>query len=78
MNQRITVLACMLAIAIIFINSWQAIAQEKGKGEAPKGKPLPVVAVQKAAVAPLSRTLELTGSATPTRQARLADRKSVV
>jgi membrane fusion protein (multidrug efflux system) len=31
-----------------------------------------MVAVQKAEVAPLSRTLELTGTATPTRQARLA------
>lgn len=71
MNKRIIVLACLLAIAIT-CNARQGLAQEKGKGEAPKGKPLPVVAVQKAEVAPLSRTLELTGSATPTRQARLA------
>jgi len=38
----------------------------------PKAKPVPMVAVQKATVAPISRTLELTGTATPTRQARLA------
>jgi len=71
MNQRIMVLAYLLAITVTFI-SWQAVAQEKGKGEPQKGKPLPIVAVQKAEVASLSRTLELTGSATPTRQARLA------
>ncbi|MDD2903820.1 MAG: efflux RND transporter periplasmic adaptor subunit [Syntrophales bacterium] len=71
MNKPIMVLAYLLAIAIAF-SAGQAAAQEKAKGKAPQGKPLPVVAVRKAEVAPLSRTLELTGSATPTRQARLA------
>lgn len=72
MNKPVMVLASLLATAITFLGAWQACGQEKGKGEAQKGKPLPVVAVQKAQVAPLSRTLELTGTATPTRQARLA------
>jgi len=72
MNKSVTVLASMCAIAITFLSVWPAGGQEKGKGEQPNAKPLPVVAVQKAQVAPLSRTLELTGTATPTRQARLA------
>lgn len=72
MKKPAMVLASLLAIIITFLASWQAVAQEKGKGEAQKGKPLPLVAVQKAEIAPLSRTLEITGTATPTRQARLA------
>ena len=72
MKKPVMVLACLLAIIITFLSAWEAGAQEKAKGEAPKGKPLPMVAVQKVEVAPLSRTLEVTGSATPTRQARLA------
>ena len=51
---------------------WQTCGQEKGKEEAQKAKPVPMVAVQKAQVCAISRTLELTGTATPTRQARLA------
>jgi multidrug efflux pump subunit AcrA (membrane-fusion protein) len=72
MNKPVLVLASLLAISITFLGPWQAGGQEKGKEEAQKAKPLPVVAVQKAQVAPISRTLELTGTATPTRQARLA------
>jgi len=72
MKKPILVLASLLAITITSISPWQAGAQEKGKGGAPKGKPLPLVAIQKVEAAPLSRTLELTGTATPTRQARLA------
>ncbi len=72
MNKPVLVLASLLAIAITFLGPWQAGGQEKGKEEAQKAKPLPMVAVQKAQVTPLSRTLELTGTATPTRQARLA------
>jgi len=72
MKKPVLVLACLLAAAITFLGPWQAGGQEKGKEEAQKAKPLPMVAVQKAEVAPLSRTLELTGTATPTRQARLA------
>ena len=72
MKKPVLVLASLLAAAITFLGPWQACGQEKGKEEAQKAKPLPVVAVQKAQVAPISRTLELTGTATPTRQARLA------
>ena len=72
MNKPVLVLASLLAAAITFLGPWQACGQEKGKEEAQKAKPVPVVAVQKAQVAPISRTLELTGTATPTRQARLA------
>ena len=72
MNKPVLVLASLLAAAITFWGPWQACGQEKGKEGAQKAKPLPVVAVQKAQVAPISRTLELTGTATPTRQARLA------
>jgi membrane fusion protein (multidrug efflux system) len=72
MKKPVLVLASLLAIAITFLGPWQAGGQEKGKEEAQKAKPLPMVAVQKAEVAPISHTLELTGTATPTRQARLA------
>ena len=72
MKKPVLVLASLLAIAITFLGPWQAGGQEKGKEEAQKAKLLPMVAVQKAQVTPLSRTLDLTGSATPTRQARLA------
>jgi membrane fusion protein (multidrug efflux system) len=72
MNKPVLVLASLLATAITFFGPWQACGQEKGKEEAQKAKPLPMVAIQKAQVAPISRTLELTGTATPTRQARLA------
>lgn len=72
MNRSVTVLASLCAIVITFATVWPAGGQEKGKGEQPNAKPLPVVAVQKAKIAPLSRVLELTGTATPTRQARLA------
>ena len=72
MNKPVLVLASLLATTITFLGAWQACGQEKGKEEAQKAKPVPVVAVQKAQVAPISRTLELTGTATPTRQARLA------
>lgn len=40
--------------------------------EPEKAKPLPLVQVQAARMAPLPQVLELTGSVTPTRQARLA------
>jgi len=72
MNKPVLVLTSLLAMAITCLGVWQACGQEKGKEEAQKAKPIPVVAVQKAQVAPISRTLELTGTATPTRQARLA------
>jgi RND family efflux transporter MFP subunit len=72
MNKPVLVLASLLATAITFFGPWQTYGQEKGKEEAQKAKPVPVVAVQKAHVAPISRTLDLTGTATPTRQARLA------
>ena len=72
MKKPVLVLASLLAAAITLLSAVQACGQEKGKDEAQKAKPIPVVAVQKAQVAPISRTLELTGTATPTRQARLA------
>ena len=72
MNKPVLVLASLLAATITLLGPWQACGQEKGKEEAQKAKPLPVVAVQKAQVAPISRTLDLSGTATPTRQARLA------
>jgi membrane fusion protein (multidrug efflux system) len=72
MKKWVTVLASLGAIVIIFFSVWPAGGQEKGQGGPPNTKPLPVVAVYKAQVAPLSRTLDLTGTATPTRQARLA------
>jgi membrane fusion protein, multidrug efflux system len=72
MNKPFLVLVSLLAATITFWGPWQAYGQEKGKEEAQKAKPIPMVAVQKAQVAPISRTLELTGTATPTRQARLA------
>ena len=72
MNKPVLVLTSLLAATITFLGPWQASGQEKGKEEAQKAKPVPMVAVQKAQVAPISRTLELTGTATPTRQARLA------
>jgi RND family efflux transporter MFP subunit len=72
MNKPVLVLASLLAATITFWGPWQTYGQEKGKEEAQKAKPVPVVAVQKAQVAPISRTLDLTGTATPTRQARLA------
>jgi membrane fusion protein (multidrug efflux system) len=72
MNKPFLVLTSLLAATITFLGPWQACGQEKGQEAAQKAKPVPVVAVQKAQVAPISRTLELTGTATPTRQARLA------
>jgi len=72
MKKPVLVLASLLAATITLLGPWQACGQEKKKEEAQKAKPVPVVAVQKAQVAPISRTLELTGTATPTRQARLA------
>jgi len=72
MNRPVMVLASLLATAITFLGAWPACSQEKGKEEVQTGKPLPLVAVQKAQITPLSRTLELTGTAAPTRQARLA------
>jgi membrane fusion protein, multidrug efflux system len=72
MNISVLVLASLMASGIIFFSPWQACGQEKGKEEASKAKPLPVVAIHKAGLAPLARTLELTGTAAPTRQARLA------
>jgi membrane fusion protein, multidrug efflux system len=72
MNKPSLVLASLLAATLTFLGPWQAYGQEKGKEEAQKAKPVPMVAVQKAQVAPISRTLDLTGTATPTRQARLA------
>ena len=72
MKKPVLVLASLLAATITFLGPWQTYGQEKGKEEAQKAKPVPVVAVQKAQVAPISRTLDLTGTATPTRQARLA------
>jgi membrane fusion protein, multidrug efflux system len=72
MNKPVMVLSSLLAAAITFFGAWQACGQEKGQEEAQKAKPIPVVAVQKAQVAPISRILEITGTATPTRQARLA------
>ncbi len=72
MKKPVMFLANIFAIVITFLSVLPAGSQEKGKAEQQKGKPIPVVAVQKAEVASLSRTLELTGTATPTRQARLA------
>jgi RND family efflux transporter MFP subunit len=72
MNKPVMVQASLLAAAITFLGAWQVCGQEKGKEETQKAKPIPVVAVQKAQVAPISRILEITGTATPTRQARLA------
>ncbi len=72
MNIPILVLASLAATVITFLGPWQACGQEKGKEAAAKAKPLPMVVVQKVTLAPIARTLELTGSATPTRQARLA------
>jgi RND family efflux transporter MFP subunit len=72
MSKPALILASLLAATITFLGPWQACGQEKGKEGAQKAKPVPVVAVQKAQVAPISRTLDLTGTATPTRQARLA------
>jgi membrane fusion protein (multidrug efflux system) len=72
MNKPFLVLVSLLAATITFLAPWQTYGQEKEKEEAQKAKPIPMVAVQKAQVAPISRTLDLTGTATPTRQARLA------
>jgi RND family efflux transporter MFP subunit len=63
------VLASLLAIGLASLGAGRTWGQDKTKEAA---KPLPVVAVQKAQISPLSRTLELTGTVTPTRQARLA------
>lgn len=72
MKKPVMVLATSLILGTTLISPWPTFGQDKGGGEAEKAKPLPVVAVQKAEVAPLSSTLDLTGTATPTRQARLA------
>jgi membrane fusion protein, multidrug efflux system len=72
MNLAVLFLASLLASGISCFGLWPAWGQEKGKEEAAKTTPLPLVTVQKVTVAPFSRTLELTGTATPTRQARLA------
>jgi membrane fusion protein (multidrug efflux system) len=72
MNIAVLVLTGIIASGITFFGPWQACGQEKGKEEVSKAKPLLVVAVHKVVAAPLSRSLELTGTATPTRQARLA------
>ncbi|RJR35402.1 MAG: efflux RND transporter periplasmic adaptor subunit [Deltaproteobacteria bacterium] len=72
MKKAVMIPASLLAIAITFWSAWPVSGQEKGKEEQQKGKPVPVVAVQKAELASLSRILELTGTAAPTRQARLA------
>lgn len=69
MKTRHVVLASLLAVGLTSLGAGGAWGQDKPKEGA---KPLPVVAVQQAQVAPLSRTLELTGTATPTRLARLA------
>ncbi len=63
------VLTSLLAFGIASLGASQIHAQ----GKPPEGaKALPVVAVQQVQMAPLFRTLDLTGTATPTRQARLA------
>jgi RND family efflux transporter MFP subunit len=72
MKKPVLVLASLLAATINFLGPWQAYGQEKGKEDAQKAKPVPMVAVQKVQVAPISRTMEVTGTATATRQARLA------
>jgi RND family efflux transporter MFP subunit len=63
------VLASWLAIGLASLGASRTWGQDKPQEAA---KSLPVVAVQKAQISPLARTLELTGSVTPTRQARLA------
>ncbi len=63
------VLASLLVIGLASLGSGRTWGQDKPKEGA---KPLTVVAVQKAQISPLPRTLELTGTVTPTRQARLA------
>jgi len=56
-------------IFVMLMNLLPAWAQEPEKARA---KPLPLVRVAKAQVAPFQQFLELTGTVTPTRQARLA------
>jgi RND family efflux transporter MFP subunit len=69
MKMPLMVASSLLTLGIACLGVGSAHAQDKQKEGV---KPLALVAVQQAQVAPLSRTLELTGSVVPTRQARLA------
>lgn len=69
MSTRSAVLAALLVAKLTSFGVGHTWGQDNQKEGA---KPLPVVTVQQAQMASLSRTLELTGTATPTRQARLA------
>jgi len=62
-------IASLMVLIIACLGVGPASGQEKPKEGT---KPLPLVAVQPVQVGPLARTLDLTGTATPTRQARLA------
>jgi len=69
MKMPFMVAASMLAIGIACLGAGPARGQEKPKeGD----KPLPLVVVQPVQVGPLARTIDLTGTVTPVRQARLA------
>jgi membrane fusion protein, multidrug efflux system len=63
------VLASLLAIGLASLGAGRTWGQDKPKEGAPA---LPLVDVQQVQVGLLSRTLDLTGTATPVRQARLA------
>ncbi|MGQ9920499.1 MAG: efflux RND transporter periplasmic adaptor subunit [Desulfobacca sp.] len=65
-----TKVALLIFVAQII---WQLPTLSPVWGQEPaKAKPLPLVQVQPVQLAPLQQLLDLTGSATPTRQARLA------
>jgi RND family efflux transporter MFP subunit len=68
MNHTWRILTWMVAGALALMGGRGAWAQEK----AAPGSGLPVVKVQPVTLNNLAKTLELTGSVTPTRQARLA------
>lgn len=63
------VLASLLIIGLALLGAGPTWGQAKQKGGA---KPLPLVVAEEAKRAPISKILELTGSATPIRQAWLA------
>jgi RND family efflux transporter MFP subunit len=69
MKKSLTILTGLLTAVWLASLGGRALCQEKPKRE---GQGLPLVRVAKAQKEPLAKILELTGTVTPTRQARLA------
>ena len=72
MNRRLFITGGVIIGILALVGVWKFLGQEKAGGAAQKKKPLPLVAAQEVKTMAISRTVELTGSVTPTQLARLA------